>query len=201
MSKIYGQLHQVQLNLVAPKNEFNKFGNYNYRTAEGILEAVKPLLEKHSLVLTLSDDLVSLNEDVYIKATAKVTNLEGESVEVTSYAREVRELKGMQPAQITGSASSYARKYALNGLFCIDDTKDEDATNRFVGEESESKYNVQSKNISEAQIKRLFAIAYSANVDADKVKAQVKARYNKDIKDLTKAEYDTVCEGYESLKN
>ena len=201
MSKIYGQLHQVQLNLVAPKNEFNKFGNYNYRTAEGILEAVKPLLEKHSLVLTLSDDLVSLNEDVYIKATAKVTNLEGESVEVTSYAREVRELKGMQPAQITGSASSYARKYALNGLFCIDDTKDEDATNRFVGEESESKYNAQSKDISEAQIKRLFAIAYSANVDADKVKAQVKARYNKDIKDLTKAEYDTVCEGYESLKN
>ena len=201
MSKIYGQLHQVQLNLVAPKNEFNKFGNYNYRTAEGILEAVKPLLEKHSLVLTLSDDLVSLNEDVYIKATAKVTNLEGESVEVTSYAREVRELKGMQPAQITGSASSYARKYALNGLFCIDDTKDEDATNRFVREESESKYNAQSKDISEAQIKRLFAIAYSANVDADKVKAQVKARYNKDIKDLTKAEYDTVCEGYESLKN
>ena len=118
----------VQKELKAPKNQRNNFGGYNYRSCEDILEAVKPLLVKHGLLLTLSDEMVAVGDRVYVKATAMIRGDEGNIV-VTAYAREEAEKKGMDGSQITGAASSYARKYALNGLFCIDDTKDSDATN------------------------------------------------------------------------
>jgi len=123
MKKIYSELARIQQELKAPKNMFNRFGNYKYRNAEGILEAVKPLL--NGLALIVSDELVFIGSRYYIKATAKLTDGE-EEVSADSYAREDEIKKGMDGCQITGSASSYARKYALNGLLAIDDTKDSD---------------------------------------------------------------------------
>ena len=120
----------IQSELKAPKGQTNKFGGYSYRSAEDILEAVKPLLNKYTSDLTLSDTIVEVGGRVYVKATARLCSHDPFfEVETTAYAREAEAKKGMDDAQITGSASSYARKYALNGLFCIDDTKDPDATN------------------------------------------------------------------------
>lgn len=118
----------VQQELKAPKNLENKFGGYSYRSAEGILESVKPLLKKYNLTLVISDDMVEVGGRVYVKANARLAN-EKENLVVSAYAREAENKKGQDDSQITGSTSSYARKYALNGLFCIDDVKDPDATN------------------------------------------------------------------------
>lgn len=119
------KLIEIQKELKAPKGQLNKFGGYKYRSCEDILEAVKPLCIKNGVQLTVSDELVLIGERYYIKATAKVTD-GTETVEVNAFAREEENKKGMDASQITGTASSYARKYALNGLFCIDDTKDAD---------------------------------------------------------------------------
>lgn len=119
------KLIEIQSELKAPKSQFNKFGGYNYRNCEDILEAVKPLCAKHEIVPLLSDEIVMIGDRFYIKATAKVTYGKDE-IATTAFARESNDKKGMDESQITGSASSYARKYALNGLFCIDDTKDAD---------------------------------------------------------------------------
>ena len=120
-------LVRIQKELKAPKDKFNSFGKYNYRSCEGILEAVKPLLK--DCVLLLSDEVKQVGQMNYIAATAKLIEPDGNEITVTAYAREALEKKGMDDAQITGAASSYARKYALNGLFAIDDTQDPDATN------------------------------------------------------------------------
>ncbi len=119
------KLIEIQAELKAPKSQYNKFGGYNYRNCEDILEAVKPLCAKHGIVPLLSDEIVMIGDRFYVKATAKVTDRNDE-IATTAYARESKDKKGMDESQITGSASSYARKYALNGLFCIDDTKDAD---------------------------------------------------------------------------
>lgn len=118
-------LIKIQSELVAPKDLYNKFGNYNYRSAESILEAVKPLLSKYGAELTISDDVVLVGDRVYVKATVTITDGK-ETRTVTAFAREPSEKKGMDSSQITGATSSYARKYALNGLFLIDDSKDAD---------------------------------------------------------------------------
>lgn len=122
------KLVAVQTALKAPKGQFNKFGGYKYRSCEDILEAVKPLLLEQGLQLTITDEPVEVGGRIYIKATATVTD-GSETAAVSGYAREAETKKGMDESQITGTASSYARKYALNGLFLIDDTKDADATN------------------------------------------------------------------------
>lgn len=119
------KLSWIQATLKAPKDKHNSFGNYDYRSAEGILNALKPLLYKSKLTLTLSDDIVSVGNSVYIKATATLTDGINK-VSNTAFARECFDKKGMDPSQMTGTASSYARKYALNGMFAIDDTKDAD---------------------------------------------------------------------------
>lgn len=124
------ELTAIQSNLKVPKSQFNSFGQYYFRSAEEILEALKPLLETNDCTLTLSDEIVLIGGRYYIKATASLTNKDGVVVSTTAFAREEEVKKGMDGAQITGAASSYARKYALNGLFCIDDTKDPDATNK-----------------------------------------------------------------------
>lgn len=118
-------LGEVQYNLKAPKGQTNTFSHYNYRSCEDILEAVKPLLHEAGLTLTLSDDVIAVGNRIYVKATATVTN-GTDSVSNTAFAREAETKKGMDDSQITGTASSYARKYALSGLFCIDDTRDAD---------------------------------------------------------------------------
>lgn len=119
----------VQSELKAPKSLYNSFGKYRYRSCENILEAVKPLCTKYNLLLTLTDEVVVFAHRIYVKATATIADANNNSHSVTAYAREDEVKKGMDGSQITGTASSYARKYALNGLFCIDDTKDADATN------------------------------------------------------------------------
>ncbi len=124
---IYEKLGAIQQALKAPKSEFNDFGKYKYRTAEGILESVKPLLAENKCVLLLRDDLESKEGRVYIKATASLFDIEAAdngTISAVAFAREEETKKGMDASQITGSASSYARKYALPGLFCLDDTDD-----------------------------------------------------------------------------
>lgn len=127
------RLIEIQNELKAPKNQRNNFGGYNYRSCEDILEAVKPLLKKHGLALIISDEVVNIGERYYVRAVAQL--LDGEKshdnliAETVAYAREEETQKGMSASQLTGSTSSYARKYALNGLFAIDDNKDADATN------------------------------------------------------------------------
>jgi len=126
MSALLETLSKIQKEMKAPKGQFNAFGKYKYRSCEDILEAVKPFL--NGTVLYISDEMVLIGDRYYLKATATLRNGD-EAVSVTAYAREEIEKKGMDSSQITGAASSYARKYALNGLFLIDDTKDSDATN------------------------------------------------------------------------
>jgi len=119
------KIAQAQKELKAPKSRYNSFGGYNYRSTEDILEAAKPLLAEKGLVLHITDKLEAIGDRYYVKATAEITD--GEDIFFSSaYARECAAKKGMDESQITGSASTYARKYALNGLFCIDDTKDAD---------------------------------------------------------------------------
>lgn len=116
---------KVQAELKAPKGQFNKFGNYKYRSCEDIVESVKPLLNQYGIMLNLSDEMVLIGERYYIKAVAGLTD-GTDVIQSVAYAREPKDLKGMSESQITGTASSYARKYALNGLLAIDDTKDAD---------------------------------------------------------------------------
>ena len=119
------KLSQIQSEVKAPKGQFNSFGKYHYRSCEDIVEAVKPILNKHGFALLLTDEVVEVGGRVYVKATATITDGK-ESYAATAFAREEETKKGMDASQITGTASSYARKYALNGLFAIDDTKDAD---------------------------------------------------------------------------
>ena len=125
MTELQTRLIAVQAELKAPKDKYNSFGKYSYRSAEGIMEALKPLLKEHELCLTVNDDLVYMGDRYYIKATATISYGK-ESLTNSAFAREEETKKGMDGSQITGTASSYARKYALNGLFLIDDTKDAD---------------------------------------------------------------------------
>lgn len=124
---VYEKLSKVQSELKAPKGQYNSFGKYKYRSCEDILEAVKPLNAKHGVVLTVGDEVVEISNRFYVKATAVFVDIEsGEKIINTALAREDDAKKGMDGSQITGTASSYARKYCLNGLFCIDDTQDAD---------------------------------------------------------------------------
>jgi hypothetical protein len=122
------RLRKVQSELKAPKSQYNSFGKYNYRNSEDILEAVKPLLLKHQLTMVISDEIIQVSDRIYVKATVDLFH-ENEKISVSAYAREPQSKKGMDESQITGATSSYARKYALNGMFCIDDTKDADSMN------------------------------------------------------------------------
>lgn len=136
----------IQHKLKAPKGQYNSFGKYNYRSCEDILEGVKPLLKEHDLALLIDDEIVQIGERYYVKATAKITDGR-EIVSATAYAREPDTKKGMDESQITGATSSYARKYALNALLCIDDTKDADTMDNSknpVQQTQETVYNWQT---------------------------------------------------------
>ena len=127
MSDFLKRVGMAQSELKAPKNQYNSFGKYNYRSCEDILEAAKPINKKHGLVLLLTDKPVCIGQRYYIEATARLYDIESEQfIEATASAREADTKKGMDDSQVTGTASSYARKYALNGLYNIDDTKDAD---------------------------------------------------------------------------
>lgn len=140
------ELITIQSELKAPKSQFNRFGNYKYRKAEDILEAVKPLLKKECCTLTITDDIIQIGSRIYVKATATLKNSKGDTESTQGWAREEDTKKGMDASQITGASSSYARKYALNGLFAIDDNADSDTTN--VGDTKEA---AQSATATPAQ--------------------------------------------------
>ena len=197
---VYLKLMNVQSELNAPKNLYNSFGKYSYRSAESIMESVKPLLLKHKAALIVNDDIVFVEGRHYIKATARFIDVEtGEVVESSALAREEENKKGMDASQLTGATSSYARKYALGGLLCLDDNKDADATNTH-GKEASTKAQTQSKQntptrskvLSEDQIKALYEVSEKAGYSAARLVAQVKARYNCVPEYLTKAEFDHV---------
>lgn len=143
----------IQHKLKAPKGQYNSFGKYNYRSCEDILEGVKPLLKEHNLALLIDDEIVQIGERYYVKATAKITDGR-EFVSATAYAREPDTKKGMDESQITGATSSYARKYALNALLCIDDTKDADTmdnSKKPVQQTQETVYNWQTLKVRATQ--------------------------------------------------
>lgn len=159
-------LEKIQQELKAPKGQYNSFGKYKYRSCEDIVEAVKPLLAKNGCQLTLSDDMVEIGGRVYVKATATITD--GKETEVvTAFAREPDQKKGMDESQITGTASSYARKYALNGLLLIDDTKDPD-TDEYHQQTAQNsapqKPAPQAQKASEKQIALIIELAEKAGM-------------------------------------
>ena len=193
---VYEKLMTVQTKLRAPKGQYNSFGKYSYRSCEDILEALKPLLAEVGAIVNVSDEIKLIGNRFYVEATAMFLDCEtGDSVVARASAREDETKKGMDLAQVTGSVSSYARKYALNGLFAIDDNKDSDATNTH-GKEIKPNMTPIS-GLSEAQLKRLFAIGNKAGFKKDVVEATVKKMFGCEPKDMTKDQYNTVCERLE----
>lgn len=150
MKELANKLIALQSDLKAPKGNYNSFGKYKYRSCEDILEAVKPLLKANGLALTITDSMEQIGDRVYVKATARLTDGEHE-VSTSAYAREADTKKGMDESQITGTASSYARKYALNGLFCIDDAKDADTDAYKMNQQTPPAQNVVTKEAARAE--------------------------------------------------
>lgn len=211
---VYLKLSKIQTTLKANKNQYNSFGKYSYRSCEDILEALKPLLKENKSAVILKDEITELNGRFYIKATATFIDAEsGEKVETTALAREEETKKGMDLSQVSGSTSSYARKYALNGLFAIDDNKDSDFTNTHgkenntfgntsQGSTKGNNFNQRSnqqnnKNLTEAQLNRLYAISNKANIAKEKLESMIKQKYNKKPEELTRDEYDHICNSLE----
>ena len=168
------KLLNIQLELKAPKNQKNNFGGYKYRSCEDILEAVKPLLKKEKLIMRITDELINIGERYYVKATVILTD-GNKTIENTAYAREEETKKGMDGSQITGASSSYARKYALNGLFLIDDVKDSDATN--TGNEPSKEEQKQHFQL----VKKSMELAELTNTDYEELKKYYKVTSNADM--------------------
>ena len=156
-------LRLIQQELKAPKGQYNSFGKYHYRSCEDIVESVKPLLAKHGVQLTLTDDIVMVGDRIYVKATATLCDEKGVSETATAFAREPEQKKGMDESQITGTASSYARKYALNGLFLIDDTKDPD-TDEYRNQQNSAPIPAAVAKISKAQADEIINLSQGAGV-------------------------------------
>ena len=173
---VYKKLIKVQQELKAPKNQRNNFGNYNYRSCEDILEALKPILAKHEATVFISDKVVvKENNWAYIEATATFVDIEtGESVSTTAFARETENKKGMDSSQITGSASSYARKYALNGLFLIDDSVDPDSDShqKITGESQGSNRKFTKDDVTALRLD-LVKVATATKKDVNELEAWV----------------------------
>lgn len=190
-------LIDIQAELKAPKSNYNSFGKFKYRSAEDILTAVKPLLYKYGCQLTLSDDIVEVGGRVYVKSIATITDADGHSESVTAFAREDQEKRGMDSCQLTGCCSSYSRKYCLNGLFLIDDTKDAD-TDAYHLQTTEDtpqppKPEVANKLISKSQQHQLRKACENAgpNLSLDKALAAC----NKDrIEDITLTQFHCLME-------
>lgn len=201
-------LGYIQQNLNCPKNLTNKFGGYKYRNAEAILEAVKPLLKETGLFLLISDDIIEISGRFYVRATVTISN--GlENISTTALAREEETKRGMDGSQITGASSSYARKYALNGLFCIDDTKDADFTNKHDTEEKKTLPSVsntpvkqETNKINANQAKLLYTASTNAGFSTSQMKQLLKDEYGLDSSlELTRVQFEEVLTFLESTKN
>lgn len=188
------KLLKIQNTLKCNKGQYNSFGKYKYRSCEDILEAVKPLCALNSVVLNLSDQLIQIGDRYYVKAIATLISIEdGSNISNSAYAREDFEKKGMDGSQITGTASSYARKYALNGLFCIDDTKDADT----------DEYKIQTeptKKATASQIKVVQELIKSMN-NAKEVYDEILKMYDiKDFSNLTSEQYGNILLTVKKMK-
>lgn len=172
------ELVNIQSKLKAPKGQYNSFGKYKYRSCEDILEAVKPLLKENNCVLTIADDIILVGDRFYVKAIVTLKNSSGETVTTTAFAREEESKKGMDGSQVTGASSSYARKYALNGMFCIDDTKDSDTTNTGHSDENPLK-EVAMADIESAKDMNALMAVWSDYQSLQKDKDFVSAMTNK----------------------
>lgn len=217
---IYEKLSNIQNELKCNKNQFNKFGGYKYRSCEDILEAVKPICKKYGTTLVLSDEIVVLGEGInqyttikddgnetetntttrgqrfYIKAIATLYDTENNNEQVwnMAYAREEESKKGMDGSQITGTASSYARKYALNGLFNIDDTKDAD-TDEFTARTSTD----ENKKITKTQVDALYDLIKNHGVENDEVLATLKEKGYDKLADIKIKDYFGIVKHFESF--
>lgn len=187
--ELQAKLLAIQCELVAPKNQYNAFGKYNYRSCEDILEAVKPLCKSYGAVLTVTDTVECCGDRVYIVATATLTDTESDkSISVRAFAREATAKKGMDDAQVTGSTSSYARKYALNGLFCIDDCKDPDVPQQGTqGKQKEQARQQAAEKISPDQVAIL-----KENAENERVKKALAYYKVSRIEDLTRHQADQI---------
>lgn len=207
MKELINKLNQIQANLKAPKNQMNKFGGYKYRSCEDILEAVKPLLKESGLILLIKDEIVNMGDRYYVKATCTLYDEEGHSLSTEALAREAQTKKGMDESQITGAASSYARKYALNGLFAIDDNKDADTQDNrntsqtraynsaYQNQGQTQKPQANNELITPAQLKRLFAMAKGQETLAKVIIASFGYKSSKEIQ---KKDYEAICEEIEN---
>lgn len=175
--------------LKAPKTQRNTFGNYDYRSLEDILQAVKPLLFKYGMILNITDDIVLVGDRYYIKSTATLEDIESDKkVLSTGFAREAKERKKYDESQLTGSASSYARKYALNGLFNIDDTKDSD----FMNNSSQTEEKQDPNLISDNQRRKLFAVSSKNGMSNEQVSALIKTFGYDSTKKIQKKDFDNI---------
>ncbi len=183
------KLLAIQCELVAPKNQYNAFGKYHYRSCEDILEAVKPLCKSYGAVLTVTDTVECCGDRVYIVATATLADAESDkSISVRAFAREAATKKGMDDAQVTGSTSSYARKYALNGLFCIDDCKDPDVPQQGTQDTQKEQARQQAaEKISPDQVAIL-----KENAENERVKKALAYYKVSAIEDLTRHQADQI---------
>lgn len=187
---IYQKLNMVQSKMKAPKNLFNSFGKYKYRNAESILEAFKPYGKELGLVLMLNDSVEQIGDRVYIKATATLIDIEDNSrTEVSAYAREPMSKKGMDDSQVSGATSSYARKYCLNGLFLLDDTKDADTDEYRT--QAENQYKAQNKpnKLTDVQVQSLINVVTKKGLDLDDLIAKVGLD---DVSELTAESYNEI---------
>lgn len=196
---VWQKMNRVQVELKAPKNQYNNFGKYKYRSCEDILEGLRPLKEKYNFLVLLSDSHEYSEGRHYIKARVQFVDCDtGEKIEAEGLAREEEVKKGMDSSQITGSASSYARKYALNGLFAIDDTKDSDATNNGIQPTTQAKKST-STGMTNQHLNKLFELGVKKGYSQEKVRQQVVKKFNKTAEEMTLAEYNQVIQGYEKL--
>lgn len=188
---IYQSLNYIQSNLKAPKGQYNSFGKYNYRSCEDILEGVKPHLQETKTCLVISDEIVTIGEHNYIKATATLYSADGGAVANSAFAKEPLEKKGMDPSQITGATSSYARKYALNGLFCIDDTKDAD-TDEYATKTTQTKAKPQTpktNTMKEKEVKGEYLRLITQQMGIKQINPKLISEYiNKTFKKKTSNE-------------
>ena len=183
---IQEKLKMIQCELKAPKSQHNNFGNYNYRSLEDINESVKPILDKVGATIVLSDDIVFIGERYYVKATATLYDTESnESISVTALARETDVKKGMDSSQVTGATSSYARKYALNGLFAIDDTKDADSEEYKTEDDKRGNAKATIQSITKAQVKEIRDLAEVKRIKI----SDLEDKKSKKIEEFTPTEY------------
>ena len=190
---IYEKLLKAQVELKAPKGQYNSFGKYNYRSCEDILEALKPVLDKFKLTLFIKDDVIEVNTRNYVKATITLVNIEkpDEIIETSALAREEETKKGMDGSQITGASSSYARKYALNGMFMIDDTKDSDSTNTHGKDKTKTDEEKKQTflNSKEGMIERL-----KESLSSDKLKKVLSAYNVNELWEMTTEQLKEACQ-------